>query len=109
MGFMYICTYFYIFTPIFMYIFTYIYLDYGVPKYLFLPIFTYIYHKSVVFYHSLPQKCDRDVPQNEVQTNYVPHVPQMRYRRKKINFTMFFYKFYPVFDHFWILSLYPHL
>ena len=81
---------------------------------LFVHISTYIYHKSVVFYNSLPHKCGillqiatkvwyfttvyrylphkcgillqfdtkvwaRNVPQNEVQTNYVPHVPQMRY------------------------------
>ena len=39
------------------------------PKYLFLPIFTYIYHKSVVFYHSLPQKCDI-LPQNKRQKTW---------------------------------------
>merc|ERR1712082_298276 len=42
-----------IFRHIFMYIYTY----FHVYFYLFLHISTYFYHKSVVFYSSLPHKC----------------------------------------------------
>merc|ERR1711984_75078 len=47
--FLLISTYFYIFSAIFMYISTY----FHVYFYLFL----HIYHKSVLFYYRLPQKC----------------------------------------------------
>merc|ERR1711947_67658 len=86
----YFHVYFYLFLPNFMYICTYFYL--------YLPIFTtkvwYFTtdcHKSVLFYYRLPQKCGillqfttkvwaRNVPQNGVQTNYVPQVPHLGYR-----------------------------
>merc|ERR1712055_1221901 len=94
---MYISTYFYliscIFIPIFIYISTYFYIFILISTYLllFVHISTYIYHKSVVFYNRLPQKCGillqfdtkvwaRNVPQNGVQTNYVPQVPHVGYR-----------------------------
>merc|ERR1712030_155760 len=84
--FMHISTYFhvylYLFSCIFLLISTYLPQKCG--------IFATDCHKSVLFYYRLPQKCGillqfdtkvwaRNVPQNEVQTNYVPHVPQMRY------------------------------
>ena len=44
-----------------------------------------VYHKSVIFYRKisgpsiLPNHSARNVPQNVVQTNYVPQVPHMWY------------------------------
>merc|ERR1711936_636718 len=62
----YFHVYFYIFSCIFLLISTYLPQKCGIlPQittkvcciYHSLPVFTYIYHKSVVFYYSLPQKC----------------------------------------------------
>ena len=41
--------------------------------------YNYYYLPQVLPASVLPNQRARNVPQNEVQTNYVPHVPQMRY------------------------------
>merc|ERR1712208_165154 len=101
--FMYISTYFYIFILISTYLLLF---STCRALHLLLParVLSASRHKSVLFYYRLPQKCvvllqiatkvwyfyyslpifttkvwARNVPQNEVQTNYVPHVPQVRY------------------------------
>ena len=85
----YIYTYFHQFIPIS----TYIYLD----LLIFTSICTYFHDNSkcirylvsnyldqwevsiLITWSILSNQRARNVPQNEVQTNYVPHVPQMRY------------------------------